>query len=236
MSLDTTPDHIAIAVPDPDRTAPRWEAELGGGLLTTWDNGTFKGRQYRYANGGKLEVIGPSPEDDRPGNFLRRFLDRFGARIHHITLKVPDIQAAIAQVSQAGLDVVDVDTEGEHWKEAFLRPSQVGGLVAQIAWASHTDEEWARMNDRTPAPPADDAAAFTGARLRHPDLGRAAEMWTLLGAEVRREDARLSVAWDGSPLRLSVEEGQPPAPLALRFDGAQVQDADPVLGPAVESS
>lgn len=234
MPLDARPDHIAIAVPDPDRTAPRWERLLGGGLLTTWDNGTFKGRQYRYPNGAKLEVIGPSPDDAQPDNFLRRFLSRFGARIHHVTLKVPDIHAAVDEVRGAGLDVVDVDTEGDHWKEAFLRPSQVGGLVVQIAWAAHTDEEWARRNDREPAAPSPDAASLLGARLRHPRPGRAAEVWTLLGADVVDDDGRLTVSWDGSPLTLTIEEGEPEGPVALCFAGAEPQDADPALGPPVE--
>ncbi len=233
MPLDARPDHIAIAVPDPDRTSSRWEGQLGGGLLTTWDNGTFKGRQYRYANGAKLEIIGPSPEDEGPDNFLRRFLTRFGARIHHVTLKVPDIDDAIRTVRDADLDVVDVNTQREHWKEAFLRPSQVGGLVVQIAWAAHTDEEWARRGDRDPDPPAEDAASLLGARLRHPDLDRAAELWTLLGAHVDRGDEQLVVWWDGSPLTLVVEEGAA-EPVALRFAGSEAQDADPALGPAVE--
>lgn len=234
MPLDALPDHVAIAVPDPDRTAHRWEDRFGGGLLTMWDNGTFKGRQYRYPNGTKLEVIGPSPEDDEDTNFLRRFLDRFGTRIHHVTLKVTDIHAAVDAVQDAGLDVVDVSTEGRHWREAFLRPSQVGGLVVQLAWASHTDEEWARRNGHEPAEPAADAASFLGARMRHPDLARADQVWSALGARVEDRDGRLVVTWEGSPLGLIVEEGEPPGPTALRFTDADPQDADPTLGPPVE--
>lgn len=234
MPLDARPDHVAIAVPDPDRTAPRWQERLGGGLLTTWDNGTFKGRQYRYPNGAKLEVIGPSPEDEASENFLRRFLDRFGTRIHHITLKVPDIHGAVDALRDAGLDVVDVDTSGEHWKEAFLRPSQVGGLVVQVAWAAHSDEEWAARSNHVPDPPGDDAASFLGARMRHPDLEEAADLWTLLGAHVGRADGQLTVAWDGAPLRLLIEEDTPAGPVALRFAGTDAHDPDPELGPPVE--
>lgn len=234
MPLEAVPDHISIAVPDPERTAARWADQLGGGLLTTFQNPMFHGRQYRYANGAKLEVIGPPPGGDASDSFLRRFLDRFGSRIHHVTLKVPDIHDALDTVREAGLDPVDVQTDSDRWREGFLRPSQVGGLVVQLAWASHTDDEWAAYRGHVPQPPAGDAAALLGARMRHPDLDRAAELWTLLGAEAERGDGTLTVAWAGSPLELVIERGDEAGPVALRFAGAEPQDADPVLGPPVE--
>ena len=235
MPLDARPDHVAIAVPEPDATVPRWHDELGGGLLTAWDNGTFKGRQYRFRNGGKLEVIGPSPDDPGADNFLRRFLDRFGVRIHHVTLKVPDIHEAIATMRDGGLDVIDINTDSDHWRESFLRPSQIGGLVVQVAWASHSDDEWARQGGHTPEEPDANGAGFVGARLAHPHLDEAADLWTLLGADVGRDDGRLTVTWEGSPIGLLIEHG-PAGPVALRFSGTGAMSDHDVLGPAVEST
>jgi hypothetical protein len=40
--------------------------------------------------------------------------------------------------------VVDVDLEGEHWKEAFLRPSKAHGTLIQVAWSSQPDDEAAK--------------------------------------------------------------------------------------------
>lgn len=231
-TLQAVLDHVAIAVPDPDVAQKRWRDQLGGGIVSFGDDGTFFSRQLRFAGGGKLELLSPSPDSDGSG-FVERFLARFGTAIHHVTLKVPDLRAAIATVEDAGLDVVDVQDSHNHWREGFLRPSQVGGLIVQIAWSADSDEAWARRIGHTPEDPAPDAAILHGPRLLHPDLDRAAELWSLLGAAVDRTDGALRCSWPDSPLDVLVEEGTPAGPAELRMEGAQPLPPDPDLGPAV---
>ena len=148
--LDAVPDHVAIAVPDWDLAASRWADELGGRVVSWSINPLFRSRQYRFVNGAKLELL-TLPEDEAGGDhFVRRFLDRFGSQVHHLTLKVADIHDAIASVRAAGFDVIDVRTDGELWREGFLRPSQVGGLVVQLGWSSLTDDEVAARRGHVP--------------------------------------------------------------------------------------
>lgn len=227
-------DHVAVAVPAFEPAAQRWEHDLGG-VTVGWFHarGAFRSRQYRYANDAKLELLVPSDAPGGGDGFLPRFLARFGSRIHHVTLKTPDLLRAIAALEEAGLDVVDVDLTDEHWKEAFLRPSQVGGLIVQVAWEGRGDEEWAAIRGYEIPPSPPDAATLFGPLVRHPDLAAAAALWTTLGAAVHRDDGGLLCRWGDAPLTVRIEEGAPAGPVGLRMDGAPALDADEDLGAAV---
>lgn len=224
-------DHVAVAVPDWETAQRRWRDELGGGIVAWGDNAVFASRQLRFANGAKLELLRPA--SDGPDNFVRRFLRRFGSVVHHVTLKVPDLGSALEVVRAGGLDVVDVDVSGDVWREGFLRPSQVGGLVVQVAWSGHTDQEWAGSIGHTPEPPAHGAAELLGPTLRHPDLGRARTLWTLLGATISEEAGALVCRWPDSPLDIVVEQGEPAGPVALRMRGTPSLPAADGIGPTV---
>jgi catechol 2,3-dioxygenase-like lactoylglutathione lyase family enzyme len=226
--LPSALDHVAVAVPDADVAERRWRQELGGGLVAHGDAPAFHSRQLRFTGGGKLELISPPPGG---GGFVEAFLERFGTGIHHVTLRVPDLGRAIETLEAGGLDVVDVDRSFEAWQEGFLRPSQVGGLVVQIAQSGQTDEEWAASVGVTPEPPRADAPRLLGPRLRHPDLDRAAALWTLLGATVEPHADDLRCTWADSPLDVRIERGEPAGGLGLRFEDAPELPDDPQLGP-----
>ena len=228
--IDAVIDHVAIAVPDWRAAERRWREDLGAGRSSRGQNQTFGSRQLQFAGGGKLELLTPVPGD--ASNFVQRFLDRFGSVVHHVTLKVPDLLAALDILAGAGLDAVDVNADSDYWKEAFLRPSQIGGLVVQIAQTSYSDDDWAKLTNFTREPPRDGAAELVGPLLRHPDLDRARSVWTALGATVSSDDDRLSCAWPDSPLTVTIEQGDA-GPVAVLMRGAGPLPPDPDLGPAV---
>lgn len=233
MPLAAVLDHVAVAVPDIDKALGRWHAELGGGRLGGGDNGVFATRQLRFAGGGRLELLAPSPAADRP-TFVSAFLDRYGAQIHHVTLMVADLRAALAELEQQGLDVVDVRFDDPVWYEGFLRPSQVGGLVVQIAQGALTEDEWARRTGQTPEDPAPGAARLLGPTLAHPDPGHVRWLWSLLGATVTGDDTELCCTWPHSPLDVVIVAGEP-GPRHLRMRGTVPRPAEAGVGPAVVS-
>ena len=224
-------DHVAIAVPDWQIAERRWREQLGGGRSSIGQNANFGSRQLQFRNGAKLELL--SPGDDSPHNFVRRFIERFGTTIHHVTFKVPDLHGALDVLAGAGLDAVDVRDDADYWKEGFLRPSQVGGLVVQIAQTPLDDDDWATFTGFTRERADDTAAELLGPLLRHPDLDRAHAVWTVLGAEVVQEDAALRCTWPSSPLSVIVEQGDPAGPAALRMRGSGTLPAEDGIGPAV---
>lgn len=132
-SLDL--DHTAVAVHSIRDALRLYRDALGGEYLMGGDSDTWRWLQVRYPNGGKVELLEPLG----PG-FLSRFLERRGEGLHHMTFKTGDLEAAIEHVRGLGYELVDVDLSGEHWREAFLRPSGAHGTLVQLAWSSDPDE------------------------------------------------------------------------------------------------
>ena len=63
-----------------------------------------------------------------------------GEGLHHVTFKTDDIRAAIAHLRAQGFELVDVNVQDPHWKEAFLRPSKAHGTLIQVAQSSAPDD------------------------------------------------------------------------------------------------
>lgn len=238
MSINSRPDHVAVAVPSLEQAAARWHDELGGGYLeprVVTEAAGFATCQLLYRNGVKLELLEPTRMDA----FADRFVRRFGAQVHHITLTVPELLPAVEAVRRAGYDVVDVTTDDELWHEAFLRPSQAGGVIVQLAWSRYTMWEWAdHWNARTGwqfEEPREDGAGLLGPTLGHPELDKATSLWSTLGANVSRKGDTLSVTWPGATFSVRVvrRTDEAPGPLGLRFNDAPTLASDPTLGPAV---
>jgi methylmalonyl-CoA/ethylmalonyl-CoA epimerase len=134
-----TLDHVAVAVHSIKDAVRLYRDALGGEYLMGGNSDAWRWVQFRYPNGGKVELLQPLGE-----GFLTRFLERYGEGLHHMTFKADDIEAAIAHVQSQGYELVDVNLEGPNWKEAFLRPSGAHGTLVQLAWSSRPDHEVAK--------------------------------------------------------------------------------------------
>lgn len=240
MPLASRPDHVAIAVPSVDDALPRWQDTLGGSVQWRFHTPTvFRGAAVQFRNEAFLEILMPSEAEERtreaggPSGFVTRFLDRFGASVHHVTLKVPDFDDALGILRDAGLDTVDVNGEDPHWQEAFLRPSQVGGLVVQVACSDMSNDEWASFSGHDVPEAPTSGARLLGPQLVHDDLDRAREVWTTLGGTVTQADDGLLVSWEDEPLTVAIRPGEQSATVGLRFADAVPRPADPALGPPV---
>lgn len=130
MDLVRMFDHTSIAVESIADALPLFRDLLGGQFVGGDDDGEFRWVQLEYPNGSKIELIDPNPGD----NFLRRFLDRSGPGMHHVTFKVHDIAAAIEAARAAGFEVVG-ERETFGWKEAFIHPRSANGVLVQLAEA-----------------------------------------------------------------------------------------------------
>jgi methylmalonyl-CoA/ethylmalonyl-CoA epimerase len=129
-------DHVAVAVHSMKPALKLYRDALGGEYLMGGDqDDTWRWLQLRFPGGGKVELLEPLGE-----GFLSRFLERHGEGLHHVTFKTDDIEEAIAQLESNGFELVDVNLDDPHWKEAFLRPSRAHGTLIQVAQSSEPDE------------------------------------------------------------------------------------------------
>lgn len=140
--LDPAVDHTAIAVRDIAAAVPLVRDALGGAFLFAGDVPAqgFRWAQFGMPGGGKIELVMPLRAD----SFLARFIERRGEGVHHITLKVPDIAAAVEHLEAQGVPLFNVSIGGKGWKEAFIHPRDAHGTLIQLAETPWSDEDLAR--------------------------------------------------------------------------------------------
>ena len=130
-------DHVAVALHSIKPALGLYRDGLGGEYLMGGDErGVWRWLQLSYPGGGKVELLEPLGD-----GFLSEFLDKRGEGLHHVTFKTDDIRGAIDHLQGQGYELVDVNIESPHWKEAFLRPSKSHGTLIQIAQSSGSDDE-----------------------------------------------------------------------------------------------
>jgi methylmalonyl-CoA/ethylmalonyl-CoA epimerase len=134
-------DHVAVAVRDVAAAAELYRDVLGGEFLFGADEPEqgFRFVQYRFAGGGKVELVTPLRE-----GFVSRFLDTRGEGVHHVTFKVRDLTSQVERLRQAGVTPMLVSLEDEYWREAFIHPRDAHGVLIQLAQSKHDDDEAAQ--------------------------------------------------------------------------------------------
>ena len=127
-------DHVAFGVERIEDALPSLEL-LGATFYDGADHvrNQFRWAQFRLPDGSKLEYLAPLTET----SFMRKFLDRHGPGMHHVTLKVTDLKEATARCELAGFPVTGY-AESEMWSEAFIHPSDNQGALVQLAQWDYT--------------------------------------------------------------------------------------------------
>jgi methylmalonyl-CoA/ethylmalonyl-CoA epimerase len=202
MPIAADLDHVAIALEQRSHAWARYIRDLGGEWVGEGPGPGFVFSQVRFANEMKVEVL--EPHDVAVNDFLRRFIDRSGTGIHHVTFKVTDFDAALDASAAAGFQMVSVSRDDPDWMEAFFHPKEASGIVVQLAKAG-SDDGW----DEQQQPPNDlPTPAHRPAsldRLVHyvADLDAARSLFEgLLGGRAVDEGrdvngAHLELAWPG---------------------------------------
>ena len=123
--------HLAVIVRDLDAQTVVPLAALG---LAVRDRTAVPGEgvAVSFVPGGAAEVELVQPLS--PGGPLGQFLDRRGEAIHHLALGVPDLEAAIARATAAGLRFAgQAPRTGAHGTRiAFVHPSSLQGLLLEL--------------------------------------------------------------------------------------------------------
>jgi methylmalonyl-CoA/ethylmalonyl-CoA epimerase len=121
-------DHVGIAVESIEAAEPVLFALGCRKFIDESVDGEFRWAQYDFGQeASRLELIAPEAD----GTFLTDFLDEHGPGLHHVTLEVADIDAVVAALGAADLQVVDYREMGD-WTEAFVSPANPTGTLFQL--------------------------------------------------------------------------------------------------------
>lgn len=124
-------DHIAIAVPSISAALPTFEllANAGGSPIERVE-AQHVDVAFVGSGGARIELLQPTSSDST----VQKFLDRRGAGLHHIAYRVPDIEAALAELSARGIRLIDETPRpgaGGH-RVAFLHPHSTQGVLVEL--------------------------------------------------------------------------------------------------------
>ena len=78
----------------------------------------------------QLELLEPAG----PAGPIAKFLAKRGPGIHHVCLRVPDLEAALARCRAAGVRLIDeAPRPGAHGRRvAFLHPTSTAGILVEL--------------------------------------------------------------------------------------------------------
>lgn len=137
-----TLDHIGIAVADVEQAIAFYRDALGLTIEAPEEVPTQRVRaRFIPVGDAALELL-EATADDSP---IAKFVAKRGPGIHHITLRVPDIRAALAALQARGVRLVDeAPRPGAHGSlVAFIHPSAAGGVLVELKQDGSSKQEHA---------------------------------------------------------------------------------------------
>jgi len=131
LMMKATLDHIGIAVADLGEALAFYRDALGLEVDPPEEVGSQGVRvHFLPAGGAAIELLEPTG-DDSP---IARFLARRGPGLHHVTLRVDDIAAALTGLQARGVRLIDkAPRPGAHGSlVAFIHPSSAHGVLVEL--------------------------------------------------------------------------------------------------------
>lgn len=124
-------DHVAIAVKDLDRALAFYRDVLGmpvGGVERVESQAVdiaLVGEEP-----GRIELICPYV----PDSGVARFLEKRGEGLHHLAVRVDDLEATLARLKAEGLPLIDeTPRPGAHGtRVAFVHPKGALGVLLEL--------------------------------------------------------------------------------------------------------
>src|SRR3954465_12320814 len=124
-------DHIGVATEDLDGALALYEQTLG---MPPAQCGAVESQGVEAAlldvGEGHVELLSPLGPDTPVG----KYLERKGPGLHHVAYRVEDIDAGLAQLADAGVELIDSEprTGIRNSRVAFLHPRSTGGVLTEI--------------------------------------------------------------------------------------------------------
>jgi methylmalonyl-CoA epimerase len=129
-NTETAIDHLGIAVRSIDQALRFYQEQLG---LTVAARETVLHERVHVAmlplEGSRIELLEPTEADSPVG----RFLDKRGEGLHHVALKVPDLNAAVERLRASGARLLNEPRAGAGGHlYVFVHPVSAGGVLLEL--------------------------------------------------------------------------------------------------------
>jgi methylmalonyl-CoA epimerase len=123
--------HLGVAVEDLDEALATYTRLFGAEVehRATVDDQGVRAASLRIG-AGRVELLEPLEQDSPVG----RFIAKRGPGMHHVAYEVADVRVALAELTDAGADVIDdAPREGLFGLEvAFVHPDSVHGVLSEV--------------------------------------------------------------------------------------------------------
>lgn len=123
-------DHIGIVVRDIQEALEVYETSLG---LPLEEIRPIPDQEVIVAflpvGESNIELVQPTTD----GSGVARFLEKRGEGIHHISVKVEDLEASLARLKAQGIPLIDeIPRQGAHGRVAFIHPKGAHGVLIEL--------------------------------------------------------------------------------------------------------
>jgi len=124
-------DHIGIAVRDLNEALAFFRDALGLAVDTPEEVTSQRVRAHFVPAGGAALELLEATASDSP---IAKYLDKRGPGLHHITLRVDDIDAVLARLRERGVRLIDERPRpgAQGSLVAFVHPSSAHGVLVEL--------------------------------------------------------------------------------------------------------
>ncbi len=143
-------DHISMAAENWRTQSALLEKLLGFKFLHAFGSSSTAGFGGCVSQVPGTEIEFEVLEPFGRNSFVRRFLDEQGPGLHHITIEVPDIDEAAAELQRMGITPFGGVSDDGQWRLTYIHPKDSGGIL----WQLFTPKKVPEPIDRSTTPGA----------------------------------------------------------------------------------
>ena len=123
-------DHLGIAVRSLDAALNFYERQLG---FTVTQRETVEQEKVKVAmlpaGESRLELL----EATEPDSVIAKFIEKRGEGLHHVAIKVPDLNAIVLRLKTEGARLLNDPRPGAGGHlYVFVHPSSTGGVLLEL--------------------------------------------------------------------------------------------------------
>jgi methylmalonyl-CoA/ethylmalonyl-CoA epimerase len=124
-------DHVGVAVSDLERATALYQDTFGMPVAHR-ETVTSQGVEAVLLDvgAGHVELLSPLG----PETVVGRFISKRGEGLHHVAYRVRDIDATLAELEEAGVQLIDAQPRPgiRGSRVAFLHPKATGGTLTEL--------------------------------------------------------------------------------------------------------